>query len=159
MIPVTMNACANSATPNIPMGDQEICPIGYDNGWYNQYYRFDLSSIPKGSTISSAMLGVYPINGCVVGHKYNIYQITESWDASMNWLNKPTTGPLITQYTCISNAFTPIVTQYIQAQLSNGSVDFCIQGVDINSGSDKFWTINHNGASPILVVFTKNSDQ
>ncbi|MFC2059552.1 carboxypeptidase regulatory-like domain-containing protein [Chloroflexota bacterium] len=83
--------------PSTNYGNDELTTFG---GWFYTtegteqylYTEFDLSSIPSGTSVSSARLDFYMHgqNG-YMAYDYGVYKITENWEESqVTWNNQPT---------------------------------------------------------------------
>jgi hypothetical protein len=94
------DAPVRAGAPNATAPNQLYLGVGYDNGWLygstglvRSYLRFDLSSLPVDSTITSATLRVYQAAGQDypdVRRTITFYRVTGSWnESSVTWNNRP----------------------------------------------------------------------
>lgn len=87
------DSCTDKGAPNTNYGTQIWCKL-YQTAVEMQresYFQFDLSSIPAGSIINSAILGLYLFyNGLGVGVNAEAQFPAIAWDeATLTWNNKP----------------------------------------------------------------------
>ena len=80
--------------PSSNYGSNDELYLGWSSsgGHYYTYVKFDLSSIPEGSTIVSAKLKLYVTYtaGSIAGRTAKAYRVTEDWNESdITWNNKP----------------------------------------------------------------------
>jgi bacillolysin len=101
-LPPTADACVLSGAPGANFSTQEDMWVGYDHcygaGAARSLVKFDTSSVPAGTAITSATLYLYLANSCDMGertHQVTIHRITGPWGyGSVTWNNQPgTAGP------------------------------------------------------------------
>jgi hypothetical protein len=94
------DAPVREGAPSATAPNQLYLGAGYDNGWLygstgrvRSYLRFNLSSLPADSTITSATLRVYQVAGQDypgVTRTITFYRATGSWnESSITWNNRP----------------------------------------------------------------------
>lgn len=93
----TADAYVDTARPTVNFGKTANIYTRYDSGNSRSaaiYLKFDLSGIPRDSTISEATVRIY-LNG-LIGRKsvlLGVYRATSAWDGNtITWQNKPV-GP------------------------------------------------------------------
>lgn len=89
------DSCITAHKPTLAIGYADNMTLRGPSGWELQpLVQFDLSSIPRGSTINNAYLRLYYYSnhdGNPSGQIYNAYRITSSWsEQGVNWNNQPT---------------------------------------------------------------------
>jgi len=90
------DAHVHSAAPNGNFGSNAFLRAGYCCGEFPgktfTYIKFDLSSIPAGSTVNGATLGLYLDSGMGFSSGMGLIasRVTSGWDeGSITWNNKP----------------------------------------------------------------------
>lgn len=108
----------------------ELCVDAYTDDICRPFIKFDLSGIPSGSTISSALFSYYyrrKYTNDPVGRTNNLHKITGSWDEdTLTWNNKPGYNPTVFSSYVIPGSFGWIetdITQYVQDKI-DGETDY-----------------------------------
>ena len=106
--------------------------------------RFDVSSIPAGSTIDSATLTLCPTRVPDDTRTYNVHRVTASWvETTLTWSNQPTVGG-----TASDSATTPASVACMTWTLA-GDVQAWVDGTanngwrvsdSVESQGTKYWT-------------------
>ncbi|MFH1038467.1 MAG: C1 family peptidase, partial [PVC group bacterium] len=151
--PDTVYGAAGAFTVNPRTAD--ICRV---------YIKFDLSDIPSGETISSAILRYYYFGwweADPAGRINDMYKITGNWDeGTLTWNNKPGYDMSVCGSYTVPYSFGWIetdVTQYVQDKV-NGEMDYGILVKDRNeqplglNTNPIMYSKEYNGLNPELVI-------
>ncbi len=127
------DATVISSVPDFHAGSYDDMLVGYDhcsgsaNGIWRSLVRFDLSAVPRSTSITNARLYVYLIESCDMGnrtHTVKTSRITGDWsEGGVAWSNKPGTGTEYGSATISSRSwgwYSFDVTQLVRGWL-NGS--------------------------------------
>jgi hypothetical protein len=136
-------------------------------GEQRTWVRFDLSSIPAGSTINSATLRFYiyfSINPSYGGQDIGVFKSTNiTWTESLTWNTQPSTSGTATDSDWLSwtGDWDFTVTSDVSSELSNGGVTWCMKAVNTGQFSDFYeWLMQDDDYTtgpptndrPILIV-------
>ncbi len=107
--------------------------------YYNGIYKFDLSSIPAGSTVTETFISFYIRGFSNDGGTLRAYRITEDWDESQATWNRRKTGvswsaPGGTFAEAVSDTFTAAVFSEITVNLEPQFIQNCINNPALNHG-------------------------
>ncbi len=88
--------------------------------------KFDLSSIPTNTKITSATLSLTDTYGNLYGGSaYTVHQINSTWDAeTLIFNNKPSEGPSISSGSLNDEIYSFDVTSATQSMIQNPSINF-----------------------------------
>jgi hypothetical protein len=112
----------DSTNPNSNYGSQDTLHVQLSTGTVRRaYIKFDLTSIPSGQVISSAILKLY----CCAAEpsspiEVDVYATTDSWsESTIKWNNAPSVGALVANNTAVGGTgqyWSWNITDYVYAQ-------------------------------------------
>jgi len=124
------------------------------SGWeVDSLIKFDISSVPQGSTIENAKVHLYynsVTNGDPTGRPINAHRILEDWDeGTVTWNNRPDHDPSISTFTIMPGS----PGQWMQWNVTSDVQDF------INNQIDNYgWKLidpTPSGALPLIYFRSK----
>jgi len=157
---------AASWSPTTNWGNDVNVSIGWRpvNGWVGRgYFEFDLSTIPAGAIITSAVLSVYTNTtpeDLTATTQWNLHKVTSSWsESTLTWNNPPTNdSSIITNLNVVGKQFqyyaftiTALVQSWLNGSVSNYGV--LIKANNEAAGCMNYVTSDDNASNtPKLVV-------
>lgn len=133
------NTGTNYSTSGLNVG---VYPSNTSEHW-SFLVQFDLSSIPSGSSISSAILDLYWAGYNGPPSDFSLYENTGSWiSTSVTWANKPATGSKVASFSYngqagsyASNQLIQIpITQYV-SDVASGNANYGLSAIDDSTSS------------------------
>lgn len=143
--PITNSICSSNET--LFSEPDQLRAGGWGDVWIS-LYKFNLSSIPAGSTIISAKLKLYrKVNGnTLTSPKYQ--EITSYWDSTVKWSSKPSgtdnnSGTTFSMNSSEGSETELDLTSLVNSWFSGAKTNY---GISINGGSsyyNNYWAIAH----------------
>lgn len=168
---VTLNPAADAALvqafsgQNFGQTDNLVVERIASQNYSRALFRFDLSTIPSGSTISSAMLTLWPWSFTTAGNvDMNFYRAGATWnETDVTWGNQPALGDLIRTVTITGEAvaktfdLTTAVQNWHAGSWEN--TGFAIVGEENSSKTYRrgFWSREGGGPPTLAVEYTAPS--
>ena len=117
--------------------------------------QFDLSSIPAGSKITSAILYINDETGG--SYRVKFRRVTNPWDESVTWKSRPAFDPnpiggfKLTKHGCVRAGY--IDPTVVQAWLDSPSTNYGLALYPPSGAGDVGLTSREGSLPPVLVVY------
>jgi hypothetical protein len=160
------DAYVTSSTPNTNFGTTN--PLIASKTVQRAYFKFNTSTVPAGSAVTSATLRLYSVSAASAA--YQIHTTTDSWtEAGLTWNNQPAFNPAV-QATTSTGSANSYVTATIPASAitlaanTNFAVDYSAASVQQNLASREDAThppeliLNYSGGTQAVAGSVTNRE-
>ena len=140
--------------PSTNFGTQNMTVKSLSGNHHRSLVRFDISSIPAASTVTSATLTLCVVNASAsaIGSIHEVRRVTAVWgETTTTWNNQPSVSASVTgtitapdSPSCVNLAVTSDVQAWVDGTANNG---WRVSNQDEGIGTIKYGTREHSSAS------------